>query len=99
MIELASLIRDLRGELQQAVAAAEDATLRFELETVELEVSVALERTGQAAAKVRFWVLDGQTDAKRSDLTTQRISLALKPIVDGTEGPAYVAGRAAPDER
>ncbi|PBC82041.1 MULTISPECIES: trypco2 family protein [unclassified Streptomyces] len=63
MIELASVIGDLREELEQAVAAAEGAELRFELGTIELEVSVALERTGHAGAKVRFWVVESGADA------------------------------------
>ncbi|GAA1975972.1 trypco2 family protein [Catenulispora subtropica] len=42
MIELASVIRDLRAELEQAIVAADGAALRFELGPIELEVTIAL---------------------------------------------------------
>ncbi|MFD9812189.1 trypco2 family protein [Streptomyces sp. NPDC059080] len=104
MIELSSVIRDLRDELEQAVAAAEGEALRFELGTIELEVSVALERTGQAGAKVRFWVVETDADATVAATSTQRLTLALRPTLTGPDGPdssgssAYVAGTAEPDE-
>lgn len=99
MIELASVIRDLRDELERAVAAAEGEALRFELGTIELEVSVALERTGQAGAKVRFWVVESGVDATVGATSTQRITLALQPTLTRSGNPAYVSGIAAADEQ
>ncbi len=99
VIELASVIRDLREELEQAVAAAEGASLRFELGTIELEVSVALERTAHAGAKVRFWVVESGGDATVNSASTQRITLALQPTLTGSGNPPYISGPAAPDER
>ncbi|TSB28314.1 hypothetical protein OG422_26850 [Streptomyces sp. NBC_01525] len=101
MIELSSVIRDLRDELEQAVAAAEGEALRFELGTIELEVSVALERTGHAGAKVKFWVMETGADATVATTSTQRLTLALRPTLTGPDGSgssAYVAGTAEPDE-
>ena len=54
MIELASVIMDLREELGRAISAGEGEALRFELGPIELEVSVAIEAGVQAGAKVRF---------------------------------------------
>lgn len=99
MIELASVIRDLREELEGAVAAAEGAALRFELGTIELEVSVALERTGHAGAKVRFWVVESGADATVAATSTQRITLALQPTLTETGRPPQVSGLATDDEQ
>jgi hypothetical protein len=98
-IELASVIRDLREELEQAVVAAEDATLRFELGTIELEVSVALERTGHAGAKVRFWVVESGADATAGATSTQRITLALQPTLTRSGNRPFVSGTAGKDEQ
>ncbi|MBM7439774.1 trypco2 family protein [Streptomyces sp. HB132] len=99
MIELASVIRDLRDELEQAIGVAEGAALRFELGTIELEVSVALERSGNAGAKVRFWVVESGTEATMARTGTQRITLALKPTLAGSVDPPYVSGFSEADER
>ncbi|MEV5482531.1 MULTISPECIES: trypco2 family protein [Streptomyces] len=98
MIELASVIRDLRAELEQAITAAESEALRFELGPIELEVSVALERKGQAGAKVRFWVVESSADAAVNALSTQRIKLALQPTLAGSNAPALISGRAEAHE-
>jgi Trypsin-co-occurring domain 2 len=41
------VIGDLRMELEYAVVAGQDAALRFELDPIELEVPVAVERRTQ----------------------------------------------------
>ncbi|WP_039638679.1 trypco2 family protein [Streptomyces sp. 769] len=99
MIELASVIRDLRAELEQAITAAEGEALRFELGPVELEVSVALERTAQAGAKVRFWVVESGAEATAGATTTQRIKLALQPTLTGTNAHPFVSGPADAHEQ
>ncbi|MFD8979382.1 trypco2 family protein [Streptomyces sp. NPDC059564] len=99
MIELTSVIRDLREELGRALAAAEGEALRFELGPIELELSVALERSGQAGAKVRFWVVESGAEAAVSAVSTQRISLALQPALAGTAAAPFISGRAEAHER
>jgi hypothetical protein len=46
---------------------------------VELEATVAVEKSGGGGTKVRFWVLELGADAKASMASTQRIKLALQP--------------------
>lgn len=99
MIELASVIKDLREELEQAIVAAEGAALRFELGSIELELSVALERSGQAGAKVRFWVAESGANAGVATTSTQRITLALQPTMAGANTPPFISGLADADER
>ena len=98
MIELASVIRDLRDELERAIVEGKDEQLRFELGPIELEVSIAVERSDGAAGKVRFWVVDAGADRKKDSATTQRITLTLSPKLAGTRRPPQVAGRGEPGE-
>lgn len=98
VIELASVIRDLRDELEQAVVVGQDRALRFELGPIELEVAVAIERSGGASGKVRFFVLELGTDGKTAATTTQRIKLSLAPRLAGTGATPYISGQALPGE-
>jgi len=99
MIELATVIRDLRTELQGAVAAGDGAALQFELGPIELEVSLAVERSSTAGAKVRFWVVDTSGDTKLGSTSTQRIKLSLTPRLNPSGVSPYVSGAAEQDER
>lgn len=113
MIELADVISELRDELDRARLSAEGSALRFGLGPVELEVTVALDREGEAGGKVRFWVAEVGMDSKVASTSTQRIKLTLQPTVgvaeDGGQpghavSPAspvtvYVDGTVVPGER
>jgi hypothetical protein len=99
-VELAALIKELRQELSEAMRAGAGEDLRFELGPVELELSVAVERSGGPNAKVRFWVLEVGGDAKVSSASTQRIKLTLDPRdVRQPDRKPMIAGRSVPDER
>ncbi|MER5351935.1 trypco2 family protein [Kitasatospora sp. NPDC002551] len=99
MIELSDVIHDLRGQLEKAMADAVGRTIAFELGDIELEVAVAVERSGQAGAKVRFWVVEMGGDASRTRTDTQHIKLTLHPRVAATGRPPEVSGRSLPRER
>ncbi|MFE2937299.1 trypco2 family protein [Streptomyces sp. NPDC059278] len=98
MIELATVIRDLREELERAVVAAEGEALRFELGAIELEMSIALERSGRAGAKVRFWVVETTAEAAAGTTSTQRIKLELQPNLAGSD-KTFINGVAEENER
>lgn len=98
MIELASVIRDLRDELERAIVAGVGEALRFELGPVELEVALAVERSGEAGGKIRFWVVEVGGEHRRESADTQRIKLILTPrLGEGTQS-AYVGGAAVSGE-
>jgi hypothetical protein len=99
MIELSDVIGELRRELQQAMYTGEGEPLRFELGPVELEATVAVEKSGGGGAKVRFWVIELGGDAKASQASTHRIKLALQPRLTGSSAPPWVSGDEAPGER
>lgn len=98
VIELATVIRDLRAELEAAVAAADGAALLFELGPIELEVSVAMERSASAGAKVRFWVIDADAEGRAGSVSTQRVKLTLAPKLAAGGGPPHVSGQAVAGE-
>jgi len=99
-VELASMIQNLRAELTQAMAAGADEQLRFELGTVQLNLTVAVESSAEPGVKVRFWVIEAGGDMKRSNASTQHIQLTLEPRLAGhPEQRPWVAGAAVQDER
>jgi Trypsin-co-occurring domain 2 len=93
MIELAEVIRQLRGELERARVDAGEEELRFELGPIELEVTVGLEKDGGAGAKVRFCVVELSGDARAAATNTQRIKLTLQPTLPATAALAVEAQR------
>lgn len=97
MIELASVIRDLREELERAVVAGADQALRFELGSIELEVSLAVERSDEVGGRVRFWVVEAGGEHKRDTGDTQRITLSLTPRL-AAGGSVHVGGAAVAGE-
>ncbi|MGH3817152.1 MAG: trypco2 family protein [Pseudonocardiaceae bacterium] len=98
-VELAQVIGQLRQELSAAMREGEGEDLRFELGTVELELTVAVSREAGPNAKVRFWVIELGADATVSSQATQRITLTLDPHRRGVAGKPIISGPAQPRER
>ncbi|MDF5752798.1 trypco2 family protein [Spongiactinospora sp. TRM90649] len=99
MIELAKVVRELRRELTDAIEAAEDAKLRFELGPVELETAVTVEERGTATGEVRFWVVGLGAEAQTARTGVQRITLTLQPRVAGSDAIPWVSGEESALER
>lgn len=99
-MELADLIWKLRSELTRAMFGGEGKDLRFRAESVQLELTVAVERVSDPAVKVKFWVLDGSAGRKHGNTATQKVTLTLHPEVSGVPGAAaLIGGEADDDER
>jgi hypothetical protein len=98
MIELASVIQDLRSELERAIVAGEGEELRFELGPIELEVTVGVERSTDTSGTVHFWVVEFGTDRKKDTTDTQRIKLSLTPRLNHGTQSAFVNGLAGAGE-
>ncbi|WP_405000748.1 trypco2 family protein [Kitasatospora cathayae] len=79
------IIRDLRGRLGQAVADGAGRTIQFEPGEVELEVSPALERSGEGRRGV-FLGRGTGTGSRRSTLPT-RLAPAL--VAAGPRWPLH----------
>ena len=99
VVELGELIRELRGELQKAMAEGQGDPLRFELGPVELELTVGVNREAAGKGGVRFWVIELGSDGKVARESTQRITLTLQPVLAATGRPAVVPGLESDRER
>jgi hypothetical protein len=105
-IELASVIRQLRAELNEALADAEGERLRFQLGPVEVSLTLTVGREAAPGAKVRFWVIEAGADAKVSRDAVQEIKLVLAPVdmqapvgPDGKAAAPLIRGSAVEGER
>jgi hypothetical protein len=99
-LELASVVRQLRAELNEAMSGAEGERLRFELGPVELSLTVTVGREATPGARIRFWVIDAGADAKISRDAVQDIKLVLTPRdiqaplgLDGKPVPPLIGGK------
>lgn len=70
----------------------EGKELRFKAETVELELTVAVEKAREQGLKVRFWVLDTQADRRRTAGVTQVIRLTMRPVLGLSPEQAALIG-------
>jgi hypothetical protein len=99
-IELADLIWQLRHDLSRAMWAGEHTDLRFEAGPIELELTVAVERSVDPAVKARLVVVDVELGARRASTVTQRINLTLHPRrADAPDRSPLIAGPAQESER
>ena len=89
-IGLAAFLSDLRQELAEASARAEGETLKLGIQeiTVSMDVGVTVGRKvgGAATTEAKFWVFASakaelQAEASRQRVTTQHLTLTLKPRV------------------
>ena len=92
-VELASVVRQLRAELNEALAGAQGERLRFELGPVQVALSVTVGRDATPGAKVRFWVIKAGADARVSREAVQEITLVLTPV--DTQAPPGPGGKPA----
>lgn len=104
-LELASVLRQLRTELNEALIDSEGERLRFELGPVELTLTVTVGREATPGAKIRFWVVEAGADAKVSRESAQEIRLVLTPRdteaplgPDGKQMAVLIEGKPVPGE-
>ncbi len=97
--ELSEVIAKLRDELAKAMSAGERERLRFELGPVEVTLLVTVTSGGAGKAGVRFWVVEGGVDGRRSRAAEQQIKLTLNPMdalaprnPDGSPAKVRLAG-------
>lgn len=105
-LDLASVVRQLRTELNEALDDAEDERLRFELGPVELSLTLTVGREATPGAKIRFWVIEAGADTKISREAVQDIKLVLTPRdmraplgPDGKPVPPLISGTQQEGER
>jgi Trypsin-co-occurring domain 2 len=104
-LELASVVRQLRAELNEAMDEAEGERLRFELGPVELSLTVTVGRDATPGARIRFWVIEAGAEARISREAVQDIKLVLTPRdmtaplgPDGKPAAPLIRGTQVPGE-
>ncbi len=83
-IELADFISDLRSELETALSASKDSEIRFIPKTLDLELTVEVEKSAEASGKLSFKIFSVGAEAggggALKKATTQTIKLSLEPV-------------------
>lgn len=89
-IELAELLASLRAEINRARLDSAKDDVRFRVDSIDLELHVAVEKEAGVDAGVRFWVVSmgGKGSAKSSE--THVIKLSLGAVTD--TGEAVLTG-------
>ena len=92
-VELASVIRQLRAELNEALADAEGERLRFELGPVEMSLDRDGGPGGRAGSKDPLLGHRGRRGCQVVARAVQEIKLVLSPV--DTQAPVGPGGKAA----
>ena len=83
-IGLKNAIGALREELSEAILAATNEDLKFQVGEITLEFQVEVELAAEGSGKVNFWVVEIGGSGSRTSSTTHKVSVPLKPTtVDG----------------
>lgn len=79
-IELADLLTSLRSEINRARINATGEDVRFRIDSIDLEVQVEVEKTGEGNAGVKFWVLTagGKETARSAQTHVVKLSLTAE---------------------
>ena len=95
-LELSDVLVGLRKELEQAQANAEKENLKFNVDSIDVEVQVTIEKKVEAEAGVKwkFWVVDaeatGKTGISKEAVQTIRLKLTPETIVKTADGKPSV---------
>ncbi|WP_299534327.1 trypco2 family protein [uncultured Streptomyces sp.] len=103
-VGLAEVIRQIRGELEEARGHAVGHSVGFAVEDVNLTFTVQVHRSGTGRGGVRIGVVTAELGATVDRQTTHQVQVSLKPELAGGERlkvgrnqvpPAGSAGAAA----
>lgn len=86
LVGLPEAIESLRADLSRAWSDGQRSRVRFRLEPVELTVQVALTRTVNGTAGVKWYVLTFGAGKTRETVATQTLKLRLTPVLSDDEG-------------
>ncbi|MFJ6215887.1 trypco2 family protein [Streptomyces sp. NPDC092296] len=82
-VGLAEVIRQVRGELEQARLDGQGHALTFAVEKVSLEFAVQVHRTGSGSGGLRIGVVTAELGGSAGRDTTHRIQVELQPKHEG----------------
>ncbi|WP_322778716.1 trypco2 family protein [Frankia sp. Cas4] len=92
---LAETVDALRAELAQATAAGAGSGFQFPVTEVQLEFHVAVTKTGDGKAGIKFWVVElgGSVGYAREEI--QKVAVTLGAPVDQDGNPVKIHRRSA----
>jgi hypothetical protein len=79
-IGLSEVVRALRAELDEAMAAAEGERIQFQANAIELEFQIGVTKSVDGHGGIRFWVLELGGGASLARESIQRVKLSLTPV-------------------
>lgn len=83
-LELAEVVKALRRELYEAKQDGAGESLRFNVNSVDVEFETAVEFDGsvEGGGKIKFFVFDADTkvSGEYKNATTHKIKLSLEPV-------------------
>ena len=90
-LALADTVEALRAELARAAAAGAGAGFQFPVAGVQLEFHVAVTKTGEGKAGVKFWVVElgGAGSYAREEIQTVTVTLGAPVDQDGEPVKIY----------
>lgn len=95
-VPLADAIDELRRELSSALERGRGQAVQFELGPVTMEFEVGVTKAAGGKARAQFWVVSLGGSASREASRTHRITMELKPVIDGQVNPR-ISERLEPD--
>ena len=93
-IRLSDAIENLREELTLTQEKGENKSLKFNIDSLEIELEVIAEREEGTSGKINWWVLGGEADLKRKDAYKHKLKLSLQAVEvneNGSEGRLKVS--------
>jgi hypothetical protein len=84
-VGLAEVIRQIRGELEEARAQARGQEVGFTVENVNLTFTVQIHRSGTAGGGVRIGVVTAELGGAVDRQVTHQVQVDLKPELPGGE--------------
>lgn len=84
-IELTDAITAIRSQLTESITSAADSDVRFRVDKISLEFHVAVERSAEASAGIRFWVLSFGGGAAAQVEDGHAVHVTLTPVMSDGE--------------
>ena len=79
-IGLYETIEQLRDELEKLNTSSESKALRFTVDSIDVELKVAVTCDTSGKAGIKFWVINAEAGQKYSQGNTQTFKLRLSPV-------------------
>jgi hypothetical protein len=98
-IDLATVIQQLRYDVEKTWWEGQGSAVAMEVGPIELEVTVQVEKSGDAKLGVKFYIVDASVGGNASMTNTQRVKIVLTPRDrHNAAAPLLISGTATEGE-